>query len=193
MTVFADRSASLVTGWTADTQNTTRRDWRWAKTKNEAVNWPTNSNKTGTRKPNNINTQFLKASGRDVIAENEYLNEIRSEIEFGNDLDPDDLEFQPIKWNQVRVETLIGFNGTAWRVEVPPSHGDFKVNQYGISFYIVELELTLVSGFRAVMIEMSFVGPDDKSDLTFTTEVMITPEKRPFPQCQGHQCYGYLI
>ena len=44
MTVFADRPASLVNGWTADTLNTTRRDWRWAKLKTEAVEWPTNEN-----------------------------------------------------------------------------------------------------------------------------------------------------
>ena len=35
------RPAELVNGWTADTKNSTRRDWRWAKLNNDYVEWPT--------------------------------------------------------------------------------------------------------------------------------------------------------
>ena len=31
----------LVNGWTADTKNNTRRDWRWVKLANDQVDWPT--------------------------------------------------------------------------------------------------------------------------------------------------------
>ena len=103
---------------------------------------------------------------RDLDLEKTYLQHVQR-----GDVSPEDIEFQPIKWNQVRVETLSGHNGTAWRTEIPPSAG----------------------GFRALMIELSFAGPDDKSKLTFTTEVMITPEERPFEKCHGDGCYGYLV
>ena len=43
----ADRPAELITAWTADTKNTTRRDWRWAKLNNDYVEWPTGHNATG--------------------------------------------------------------------------------------------------------------------------------------------------
>ena len=48
------------------------------------------------------------------------------------------IEAQLIKWNQVRVETI---NDRTWRAVVPPSY----------------------DGFRALMIEVSFSGPDDRS------------------------------
>merc|ERR1712021_214618 len=76
------------------------------------------------------------------------------------------IEGQLIKWNQVRVETI---NDRTWRAVVPPSY----------------------DGFRALMIEVSFSGPDDRSKLTFTSEVMITPDSRPFEKCHGTECYGY--
>ena len=78
------------------------------------------------------------------------------------------IEFQPIKWKQIRVETL---NATSWYAEIPPTS----------------------NGFRALMIEVTFQGPDDKSGLTFTTEVMITPDVRPFKRCKGEACYSFLI
>ena len=33
----ADRPAELVNAWTADTKNSTRRDWRWVKLDNDYV------------------------------------------------------------------------------------------------------------------------------------------------------------
>ena len=48
------------------------------------------------------------------------------------------IEGQLIKWNQVRVETI---NDRTWRAVVPPSY----------------------DGFRALFIEVSFSGPDDRS------------------------------
>ena len=78
------------------------------------------------------------------------------------------IEFQPIKWKQIRVETL---SATSWYAEIPPTS----------------------NGFRALMIEVTFQGPDDKSGLTFTTEVMITPDERPFKRCKGEACYSFLI
>ena len=99
----------------------------------------------------------------------------------------------------MRVETI---NDRTWKAVVPPSY----------------------DGFRAVMIEVSFSGPDDRSkvntvskilhekvllpnlfpnyvflninvtfQLTFTSEVMITPDSRPFEKCTGTGCYGYLV
>ena len=50
-----------------------------------------------------------------------------------------------------------------------------------------------MNGFRALMIEASFSGVDDRSKLTFTTEVMITPDSRPFDKCTGEECYSFLI
>ena len=43
----ADRPAELINAWTADTKNSTRRDWRWAKLNNDYVEWPTGHNSTG--------------------------------------------------------------------------------------------------------------------------------------------------
>ena len=68
----------------------------------------------------------------------------------------------------MRVETI---NDRTWRAVIPPSF----------------------AGFRALMIEASFSGVDDRSKLTFTTEVMITPDSRPFDTCSGEQCYSFLI
>jgi len=172
VTVFTDRPASLVNGWTADTLNTTRRDFRWAKLKNNAVDWPTNQETTKfTSNLVEDTSEYLwKIFDEEYNRDIELEKEILKNVERG-DVQPEDIEFQPIKWNQIRVENVIGYNGTAWRTEVPPSH----------------------AGFRALMIELSFAGPDDRSKLTFTTEVMITPEKRPFEKCHGEGCYGYLI
>ena len=45
MSIFNQkRPAELVNGWTADTKNSTRRDWRWAKLNNDYVEWPTGHN-----------------------------------------------------------------------------------------------------------------------------------------------------
>jgi hypothetical protein len=43
------------------------------------------------------------------------------------------------------------------------------------------------------MIEAAFQGIDNRALLTFSTEVMITPDMRPFDACQGEECYGYLL
>ena len=42
--LIADRPAELVNAWTADTKNTTRRDWRAVKLNNDYVEWPTGHN-----------------------------------------------------------------------------------------------------------------------------------------------------
>ena len=85
-----------------------------------------------------------------------------------DDITAEMIEFQPIKWNQVRVETL---NSTTWYAEIPPTS----------------------NGFRALMIEVTYQGPDDFSGMTFTTEVMITPDVRPFTRCKDAGCYSFLI
>jgi len=115
-----------------------RRDFRWAKVKNEAVDWPTN-------------------------------DESETRTLSGYSVDDEDIEFQPIKWDQVIVAPS---GDHKWHVSIPPSH----------------------AGFRAVFIEISFPGSDNFSKLTFTTEVIITPDSRPFPPCTpGDQCYGFLL
>ena len=85
-----------------------------------------------------------------------------------NDLNKNDIELQPIIWNQFSVETL---NSTAWEVSINPA----------------------ADVYRGIFIEVSFQGSDEKSKLTFTTEISITPDTRPFPQCRGEECYGYLL
>ena len=85
-----------------------------------------------------------------------------------NDLTKKDIELQPIKWNQFSVETL---NSTAWEVSINPA----------------------ADVYRGIFIEVSYQGSDEKSKLTFTTEISITPDTRPFPQCQGEDCFGYLL
>jgi PhoPQ-activated pathogenicity-related protein len=137
VTVETSKIPSLINGWTADSRNKTRRDFRWAQLKPEAVDWPSNS-------PSQNGYDGI--SGSDVI-------------------------FQPIKWNRVMVQPS---NERKWTVSIPPSE----------------------SGFRALMVELSFQGTDDKSKLTFTTEVMITPDERPFPSCfdgEVNNCFGYLL
>ena len=74
---------------------------------------------------------------------------------------------QPIKWVNYRVDHL-GEN--TFEIQVPSS----------------------AIGFRAAFIEFSFAAPDE-SMLTVTTEVMISPEERPFEKCSREGCYSYLI
>ena len=50
-----------------------------------------------------------------------------------DDITGEMIQFQPIKWNQVRVETL---NATTWYAEIPPTS----------------------NGFRALMIEVTYPG-----------------------------------
>ena len=84
-------------------------------------------------------------------------------------VEEEDLEFQPIKWNDVIV-TPSGDH--EWHVSIPPSY----------------------AGFRAIFVELSFEGSDNFSKLTLTTEVMITPDSRPFPPCAGgDECYSFLL
>merc|ERR1719262_64291 len=132
--VKTSKYPSIINGWTADTRNSTRRDFRWARLKNEAVDWPTNDHS--------------KASGKRV--------------------DDADITLQPIKWNRL---SAFPEDEMEWMVSVPASY----------------------DGFRALMIEVSFPGPDDKSKLTFTTEIMITPDSRPFEPCSGMDCLSYLL
>jgi len=79
----------------------------------------------------------------------------------------DDIKFQPIKWNKIIAETE---SKNSFVISVPAA----------------------VEGFRALMAEISFVGADSRSLLTFTTEVMITPDSRPFEMCEG-DCISHLV
>ena len=83
------------------------------------------------------------------------------------EIDPESVTLQPIKWVDYRVEHL-GQN--TFEIRIPSS----------------------ATGFRAAFIEFSFSAPDE-SMFTVTTEVMISPEERPYEKCSGETCYGYLI
>ena len=48
--VKTSKYPSMINGWTADTRNSTRRDFRWARLKNEAVDWPTNDHSKASGK-----------------------------------------------------------------------------------------------------------------------------------------------
>ena len=48
--VKTSKYPSAINGWTADTRNGTRRDFRWARLKNEAVDWPTNDDSKASGK-----------------------------------------------------------------------------------------------------------------------------------------------
>ena len=104
---------------------------------------------------------------RQKIVDNEVGSSL-SALAAQYDISGEDLEFQPIKWNRVIVQPV---GDKQWQVSIPPSY----------------------SGFRALLMEVSFAGSDDKSMLTFTTEVMITPDSRPFPPCAGAGCYSYML
>ena len=167
--------------WTADTRNSTRRDWRWAKMKDEYIKWPQDraeldENEFGSRASHTSAYEISCDSDIIQFLDDQSIKETCNRLEkYSEDkLAPYDditgemIQLQPIKWNPIRVETL---NSTSWYAEIPPTS----------------------NGFRALMIEVTFQGPDDKSGLTFTTEVMITPDVRPFKRCKGEACYSFLI
>jgi len=169
----SDTQASLVNGWIADTDNSTRRDWRWARVKTDKVDWPTNSKSDNFEaEPTLSNMESLIYSDIKEIVGNEYdFSSMENERALKDSVSPywrDMVQIQPIKWHNVRVETL---NETTWMLDVPPSY----------------------NGFRGGFIEVSFQGPDDRSKLTMTTEIQITPDIRPFPKCHGEECIGYLL
>ena len=162
-----------VNGWIADTDNSTRRDWRWARVKTDKVDWPTNSNSDNFEaEPTLTNMESLIYSDIKEIVGDEYdFSSMENERALKDSVSPywrDMVQIQPIKWHNVRVETL---NETTWMLDVPPSY----------------------NGFRGGFIEVSFQGPDDRSKLTMTTEIQITPDIRPFPKCHGEECIGYLL
>ena len=134
----------LVKGWTADTMDKKRRDWRWLKLKDEYIN-PV-QNLSAIRSP-------------EKLSEDQLIEEY--------EIDPNSVTLQPIKWVDYRVEHL-GQN--TFEIQIPSS----------------------AIGFRAGFIEFSFAAPDE-SMFTVTTEVMISPDERPFEKCSGESCYGYLI
>ena len=88
----------LVQGWTADTMDKTRRDWRWLKLKDEYIN-----------PIQNLSTNL----GRDP---SERFSEDQLIEEF--EIDPNSVTLQPIKWVNYRVEYL-GQN--TFEIQIPSS------------------------------------------------------------------------
>lgn len=75
MLLQADRPAELVNAWTADTKNSTRRDWRWVKLNNDYVEWPTGHNVSHGSVTNDIN-DFLTNNYADIepVVDDEFDN-----------------------------------------------------------------------------------------------------------------------
>ena len=173
VTLKSDIQAIQVNAWVADTDNSTRRDWRWARIRTDKVDWPTNditsnyitnSSYTSTDSYNDELTELMGSDSEEI----RNLKKRTESLKSANPRWGEEIQFQPVLWKNVRVETV---NETIWNVEVPPSY----------------------DGFRGVFIEASFPGADDRSKLTFTTELMITPDIRPFPPCSKEECIGYLL
>ena len=177
VTLSSDIQATQVNAWVADTDNSTRRDWRWARIQTDKVKWPTND--ITSTLALNYSGNFGKSSGyfdeltelTGKSADMTEIDQLKSHVDNLKSQNPrwgEEIQFQPVLWKNIRVETV---NSTVWTVEIPPSY----------------------DGFRGVFIEVSFPGADDRSKLTFTTELMITPDTRPFPPCSGDGCIGYLL
>lgn len=79
--LMADRPVELVNGWTADTKNSTRRDWRWAKLNNDYVEWPTGHGGDGRLSKNDDASDVLKLLDVEFkrVADNieEYVDHVR--------------------------------------------------------------------------------------------------------------------
>ncbi|CBY10209.1 unnamed protein product [Oikopleura dioica] len=167
ITLKTNKPPVRINAWWADTLNSTRRDFRWARVKQDRVDWPTNSKEDSK-----------------TLARTEQIPELadlfaKMSINFEQDLEEavepyrvskEDIEFQPIVWHRAMVQPV--FN---------------EVNTF---YYEIQQP---ADGFRAVMLEAAFQGIDNRALLTFSTEVMITPDMRPFDACQGDECYGYLL
>ena len=113
-----------VNGWIADTDNSTRRDWRWARVKTDQVDWPTNSKPVDLEaEPTFTNMESLIYSDiREIVGDEYDFSSEENERALKDSVNPywrDMVQIQPIKWHNVRVETL---NETTWMLNVPPSY-----------------------------------------------------------------------
>ena len=139
--------------------------------KTDEVDWPTNSeNKNlGTDRTLTNMESLIYSDIKEIVGD--VYQPLENKRTLKDSISPywrDKVQIQPIKWHNVRVDTL---NQTTWMLDVPPSY----------------------NGFRGGFIEVSFQGPDDRSKLTMTTEIQISPDMRPFPKCHGEECIGYLL
>merc|ERR1719402_331868 len=89
--VKTSKYPSLINGWTADTRNGTRRDFRWAKVKNEAVDWPTNSEE---QKTNTVHAWSASSSSEKGTEQSYFERFFESP---SRRVDGDDIELQLIK------------------------------------------------------------------------------------------------
>ena len=76
----------LVQGWTADTIDKNRRDWRWLKLKDEYIN-----------PVQNLSTKLWRDQS-ERVSEDQLIEEF--------EIDPNSVTLQPIKWVNYRVEYL---------------------------------------------------------------------------------------
>ena len=88
----------LVQGWTADTIDKNRRDWRWLKLKDEYIN-----------PVQNMSTKLWRDQS-ERISEDQLIEEF--------EIDPNSVTLQPIKWVNYRVEHL-GQN--TFEIQIPSS------------------------------------------------------------------------
>ena len=105
----------LVQGWTADTIDKNRRDWRWLKLKDEYIN-----------PVQNLSTKLWRDQS-ERFSEDQVIEEF--------EIDPNSVTLQPIKWVNYRVEYL-GQN--TFEIQIPSS-AIGRVDSLIFTFHILPL------------------------------------------------------